>query len=330
MKQKNVIKIECYAIWMLFLFFIPSITGDETADNVTLDSTPIILINESFESGPTPVGWTNTGWLWDYYGSPHNGSHWIYSWAAGDTLTSPAYAFQLNTTFRFWKAAENSDNPMDLEVYVNGTLVWSEYGYTHEDYQEVVIDLSGFTGSHSIAITAMTSGFYGQCVDDLLLVTYENQPPTISNEYPVDSETMVERPPVRLSAQINDNEGDLMNLFIRWRSHQGTCITLISFNDVGNKTYQHTPTGNDWIWGNTTFTWSMNVTDGISWTNETYTFTTGGSRYDVNNNGVVNFQDAGIVWTHRTSIVPYDGLYDVNQDGQVNFMDAGLTWVNRD
>jgi hypothetical protein len=52
--------------------------------------------------------------------------------------------------------------------------------------------------------------------------------------------------------------------------------------------------------------------------------------YDVNHDGKVNFQDAGLVWVHRTSLVPYDGLYDVNQDGQVNFQDAGLTWVNRD
>jgi len=52
--------------------------------------------------------------------------------------------------------------------------------------------------------------------------------------------------------------------------------------------------------------------------------------YDVNHDGTVNFQDAGLVWVHRTSLVPYDGLYDVNQDGQVNFQDAGLVWVHRD
>ncbi len=40
--------------------------------------------------------------------------------------------------------------------------------------------------------------------------------------------------------------------------------------------------------------------------------------------------DAGLVWIHRTSEVDYDGIYDVNSDGQVNFQDAGLTWVNRD
>ena len=81
---------------------------------------------------------------------------------------------------------------------------------------------------------------------------------------------------------------------------------------------------------NTTYVWSVNCTDGKVWTNETYQYTTGGSRYDVSNNGRVNFQDAGLVWIHRTSEVAYDGIYDVNQNGEVNFQDAGLTWINRD
>jgi len=49
------------------------------------------------------------------------------------------------------------------------------------------------------------------------------------------------------------------------------------------------------IWGNTTYTWSICMTEGVAWTNETYTYTTGGSRYDVSNNDLVNFQDAGLV-----------------------------------
>ena len=50
----------------------------------------------------------------------------------------------------------------------------------------------------------------------------------------------------------------------------------------------------------------------------------------MNNDCEVNFQDAGKVWIHRTSISDYDSLYDVNQNGDVNFQDAGLTWINRD
>ena len=85
------------------------------------------------------------------------------------------------------------------------------------------------------------------------------------------------------------------------------------------------------------YTWSINATDGIVWTNQTFTYTTsqvtkygGDSRYDVNNDCEINFIDAGLVWLHRTSQAVYDGLYDINRDGEVDFIDAGLIWINRD
>ena len=55
--------------------------------------------------------------------------------------------------------------------------------------------------------------------------------------------------------------------------------------------------------------------------------------YDVNRDGVINFQDAGLCWVYIQNDLgdPYgDLLYDVNMDGQVNFQDAGLIWINRD
>lgn len=56
--------------------------------------------------------------------------------------------------------------------------------------------------------------------------------------------------------------------------------------------------------------------------------------YDVNRDGTINFQDAGLAWIYATSpeIHDFHGdlLYDVNMDGNVNFQDAGLIWINRD
>jgi len=172
----------------------------------------------------------------------------------------------------------------------------------------------------------------------------------VYNENPCNNTVDVDRPPAELNVTVEDPNGDIMDVYIRWKvisecciqnsnccySYDGDWITVKTFAGVGNGTYEFIPLDdltiwlNDWIWGDTTYTWSVNVSDGTTWTNETYQYTTGGSRYDVNNDDNVNFQDAGLVWVHRTSEEPYDGIYDVNQDGQVNFQDAGLTWINRD
>jgi Periplasmic copper-binding protein (NosD) len=158
-----------------------------------------------------------------------------------------------------------------------------------------------------------------------------NQPPIIGTPIPANGTINTPRPPAQLQITVTDLNNDPLDVSFHWKNHTGTWMTLQTYTGVGNGTYTFIPpTTNEWIWGNTIYKWSVNVTDGLIWTNETYTYTTSGSRYDVNNNDIVNFQDAGLVWVHRSSLVPYDSLYDVNQDGQVNFQDAGLTWVNRD
>jgi BspA type Leucine rich repeat region (6 copies) len=172
------------------------------------------------------------------------------------------------------------------------------------------------------------NNFYGLTMGAFI---QENQPPIFGTSSPANGATNTPRPPAQLQITVTDLNNDPMDITFNWKNHTGTWMALQTYTGVGNNFYNYlTPITNEWIWGNTTYTWSVNATDGLSWTNKTYTFTTGGSRYDVNNNNIVNFQDAGLVWVHRTSLVPYDSLYDVNQDGQVNFQDAGLTWVNRD
>ena len=76
--------------------------------------------------------------------------------------------------------------------------------------------------------------------------------------------------------------------------------------------------------------------EAISFENGNYRSSSGGCNriYDVNRNGIINFQDAGLCWVyaidHDNRTFYGDLLYDVNMDGQVNFQDAGLIWVNRD
>ena len=39
--------------------------------------------------------------------------------------------------------------------------------------------------------------------------------------------------------------------------------------------------------------------DGVVSTNQTFYYAAAGSRYDVSNNDLVNFQDAGLCWINR-------------------------------
>jgi len=166
------------------------------------------------------------------------------------------------------------------------------------------------------------------------ITVQDDYPPVISVKYPLNDTIYNPRPLSEFNITIFDLDADNLTMYLRWINHSGMISLwedIYNWIDIPFGNYKYVPPNrNQWIWGNTTYIWSVNVTDGLFWTNETYSFTTIGSRYDVNNNDIVNFQDAGLVWIHRTSEVDYDGIYDVNQNGVVNFQDAGLTWVNRD
>jgi len=158
-----------------------------------------------------------------------------------------------------------------------------------------------------------------------------NNPSVVSDEVPSNRSIDVYRNTLDISIDVEDLDSDLMDVFFSWKNHDDEWVILTTYYQVGNGVYHVTNlTGDDWKWGNTIYYWGIKVNDGICWTNVTYHFTTSGSRYDVNSNDIVNFQDAGLVWIHRTSEFPYAGIYDVNQDGKVNFQDAGLIWINMD
>jgi len=133
------------------------------------------IIDEGFENGFPPNGWTNTGgggWLDSEYGYAHSGKHWAFSWETGNILKTYTCNLADNSELHFCYAAEKSDHPMDLEIYIDGTnLVYSIIGNVETEYQEAVVDLSSYTGAHTISFVALTDDYYGQMLDDILLST---------------------------------------------------------------------------------------------------------------------------------------------------------------
>jgi len=190
---------------MLIALQIPGIMADTTEEDIDVQRDLITLINEGFELG-IPTGWLNTGWLEKFYGSPHSGSSWVYSWAAGDTLTTTSLDLGSNTQLSFWYASETSTNPETLHVRIDEALVWSDTDFTHTNYQNALVDLSPYTGVHTISFIGMTSAFYGQTLDDILITTeIDLTPPEITN---VQAQPIVQTAgeTVTITCDVTDNE----------------------------------------------------------------------------------------------------------------------------
>jgi len=152
----------------------------------------------------------------------------------------------------------------------------------------------------------------------------------VYSPFPVDESTGVNRPPVNLSASINGTD---ITVYFSW-------VNITPSINVTEELYNWTGQTNNrtnitWLWstewtrGNTEYIWFVNATNGTDWKNETYTYTTKGSRYDVSNTGDVVFDDAIDVWDNRVGTKPYKGIYDVDHSGDVTFDDAVDVWDHR-
>jgi len=97
--------------------------------------------------------------------------------------------------------------------------------------------------------------------------TQVNETPVHSELDPYDGKTGVALSIGLLSFKINDNEGDLMNYSVTTAPSIGSG----SGNDKSNGTYTVVISSLSY---STTYYWTLKVTDGISWDNQTYSFTT--------------------------------------------------------
>ena len=149
--RPNRILVVLFTMLLTMMFFIPSYQAPNTNNPIENRDDCVVLINESFENGFPPENWTNTGWIDSMYGCPYHGDHWALSWSPGSELTTPPLEFGMNTTLTFWYRARNTVYHEDLEVYVNDTLVWSDYDFTHVDYEMGTVCLESFFGLKTIS-----------------------------------------------------------------------------------------------------------------------------------------------------------------------------------
>ena len=155
----------------------------------------------------------------------------------------------------------------------------------------------------------------------------------IINPYPSYESTGISRPPTNLSVKINETNLDVYFYFLNMTPVTDTWTLFASWTGVSPpqrcEFINFVDMGNDWMWGNTSYQWSVNVTDGSTWSNTSFYYTTAGSRYDVSNDGIVNVEDLSYAWAHRDGQASYDGLYDVNGNYNIDVQDLSFIWNDR-
>ena len=178
-----------------------------------------------------------------------------------------------------------------LTLYVNGssegspaTGTFNPYTNTHElrvgaddidtpDYWNGIMDevrISKIARNsswinatyHTIAYPTLFLDFGNQEI--------KNVAPTQSNPSPANNATGQNLNPT-LSIQVNDTNNDAMNVTFRTNA-SGSWETIGTNSSVYNGTYSQIPSNMDSQ--NTTYYWSVNVTDGQLWSNKTYYFRT--------------------------------------------------------
>ena len=177
-----------------------------------------------------------------------------------------------------------------------------------------------------------------------LTYQYANATPTgflnITNEYPNNTAIEISRPPVNLSAYITGSHTNVSILLYNMTAITDRWTTIATFSDISNEYIEQTGLtawDTDFIWGNTTYRWAINVSNATTYYNRSFTYTTteladgGDARDDVNNDDVINVFDVALDWSQRTiaGYAPYKGIYDVNNDDVVNTFDISIIWANR-
>jgi len=154
----------------------------------------------------------------------------------------------------------------------------------------------------------------------------------ISLEYPNNKSTGISRPPINISVGLTGSGLDVYIYF--WNRTPATETWSLLANWIGGSAGRYevlnldTINGtNEFIWGNTTMYWSVNVTDGASWLNKSYWYNTTGSRYDIDNNDNVFVGDLSEVWANRGGT--FDGYYDTDNNDNIFVGDLSTIWANR-
>jgi len=166
----------------------------------------------------------------------------------GGTVTVKIFE---NTT-GVWKLQQTNNS---VDVTTPATVIWNNYSNASEFNTPYwwKVNVTDGTGRSSEGIYHFT--------------TAQGNPPIQSAENPTDASTNIPITITTINVTIEDLDGDSLDWTIETNPDIGSSS---GFNE-GNGSKICTVSG---LTYGTTYTWYVNATDGIDWSNETYTFTT--------------------------------------------------------
>ena len=324
-------------------------SGGTVRQRATFANNSQTVYNWSVHVNDTTSVWTNATYNFTTYEYTWgNWSDWWefnYTAEAPTNLSSSAYDnSSINITW---------DNPTnggwDSVVLVRNASTHADYPFTPSNGTEIYNGTNESYNDTGLAIS--TTYFYTIWTWNETNAEYSTNNGTTSTTtqgefavccpFPADTATSISRPPTNLSARVNGTNIDVYIYFWNLTPASDTWSLLYNWTALTNQyaSVNELTTNNattQFIWGDTTYTWSVNATDGTNWNNQTFTYTTTASasgvsaRNDTNNDNTVNVFDLNEAWTHRTGgAYSYDGLYDVNTDSTINVFDLNEIWSGK-
>ncbi len=239
---------------------------DRIEDNSNFDRTGLVYIGDDSQTTNCPTGTSNERFVHMTFYDPTPGdtgndieirarTSSTQATATTSTWTQVATGLNYDTWYTIKLILFPSQGKYN--VYVNGELK----GYQISKY-------SGYSSStvSFMSFSADSDGRGDFYIDNVHSVLFTNNPPSVSNELPVNSSTGVSIITTQLSATINDSDNDPVSYTIQTSPYVGN-----SSGTGGNGTITCNISG--LVYG-TTYTWFVNATDGTSWIRKIYSFMT--------------------------------------------------------
>ncbi len=225
-----------------------------------------------------------------------------------------------NWTFNLTHFLHHSGDCIEFNITVNFSAGMAPNGTTVYNY----VNVTTLQGANASNISGVKYG--------------DNTPPVIKWQYPANGSLAVSLLLTNMSVGVGDIDGSFDVYFYTNKTHTwnsgwnalGSNLTQTNGTFQCNQTFNNSQWYNTrWRWGTTTYYWTINVTDGLVWVNESYWYTTDNSRYDVTTSGDVVSADVSVCWVHRQGQASYDGIYDVTESGDVVSADVSAIWEHR-